>query len=251
MTRAVSLEFYKARRRGMWLVVAAFAGMLLLWLLFSVRNPSEDERASGWVFLVYTAPLLQSIMAPVLAAVLASRLADLEWKGNTLKLLETVQRPSQLYAAKALCGTLYLGVYTALCCAVMLAAGLCAGFYGAPSLTQYALSALFVFAAAESLFLFQLAFSMLVRGQMAPLTAGLLGAFLGLLLLYMPPSPLTALLPWGEFSALMLVGMNWDPVTRFIEYYAVPPNWAAFICCLLWCAALFGFGCARFCRKEV
>lgn len=249
--QCVSLEFYKTRRRYLWLVVGAFVAMLALWLAFSLHDPDEHDRANGWLYLLYCTPILQSVMAPVLVSVLASRLSDIEWKGNTYKLLETFQKPGHIFLCKLLCGSVYLAAYTAIVYALLLTIGTVNRFDGVPQLPYYALSALFSFAVTETLFVFQLLLSMCVRNQVPALAAGLLGAFTALMLLYLPPSAITRLLPWGGFSSLMLAGMDWDPQTRVIEYYSVAPDWTAFLVVCIWLLVFFAAGYRIFSRKEV
>ncbi|MFR4978992.1 MAG: hypothetical protein ACLUDG_08725, partial [Butyricicoccus sp.] len=55
------------------------------------------------------------------------------------------------------------------------------------------------------------------------------GAFIGLLLLFVPLKLLQYLLPWGHASLLYLVYMvNWQPDTRILELAYLRVNWLAF-----------------------
>ncbi len=51
--------------------------------------------ANGYSALLYSLPVIEAILMPVMMAVLASRLWDMEIKGSTAKLLYTLQKPPQ------------------------------------------------------------------------------------------------------------------------------------------------------------
>ena len=92
MRTALRLEFLKSKRRGLMLTTLLLVGFEVLWIYMAFRNPSANEIQIGWMELLYQVPALNSIILPVTAAVIASRLADVEHKGETWKLLETIQR---------------------------------------------------------------------------------------------------------------------------------------------------------------
>lgn len=100
MISAIRLEFFKTKRKKIWLTLLAFVGLELAWIYVAFRNPSASEIEIGWMELLYQVPSLNSILFPVLAAVMASRLADLEHKGDTWKLLGTMQSPRMLFLSK-------------------------------------------------------------------------------------------------------------------------------------------------------
>ena len=89
--KTLRLEFYKTKRRKVWLTMFALLSVQLLWGLWSMSNPKEWELQSGWMSLLYFLSLLDGIMVPTMMSVLASRLADIEHKGNTYKQLETLR----------------------------------------------------------------------------------------------------------------------------------------------------------------
>ena len=94
------LEFFKCRRRHIVLVCAAVLGVELFWFgAFLTRQDAEDL-AWGWMLLLYNLALIDAIILPLSVAVLASRSCELEHKGGTWKLLETMANPGKLYAAK-------------------------------------------------------------------------------------------------------------------------------------------------------
>ena len=229
MRTALRLEFLKNKRRGLMLTTLLLVGFEVLWIYMAFRNPSANEIQIGWMELLYQVPALNSIILPVTAAVIASRLADVEHKGETWKLLKTIQRTECLFHAKFLCGTWYLLLSIVLLTGCMLVCGKVLGYAGEPNLGKFLLFFVFQLFVALEIFAVQLTLSVLVRNQMIALCIGCGGAFIGLLLLFVPLKLLQYLLPWGHASLLYLVYMvNWQPDTRILELAYLRVNWLAF-----------------------
>ncbi|HBQ86615.1 MAG TPA: ABC transporter permease, partial [Syntrophomonas sp.] len=108
MIKALSVEFQKIRHRRVWAIVAALILVQMLWSLWGIQRMDAHDLYQGWMYFLYQLPLLNSIMMPVIAAVVASRLCDIEHKGQTFKLLNTVMPAQRLFAAKFVCGALYM-----------------------------------------------------------------------------------------------------------------------------------------------
>ena len=64
-----------------------------------------DELANAYSALLFALPVLNAILMPIVMALIASRLWDMEVKGSTTKLLYTLQSRRSLFAGKALLGT--------------------------------------------------------------------------------------------------------------------------------------------------
>lgn len=86
--KALAMEFHKTRRRKVWLIVAALILVQIIWILWVFRRTNAHAPENGWMLSLYQFPLLNSIIMPVIAAVVASRLCDVEHKGQTFKLLK-------------------------------------------------------------------------------------------------------------------------------------------------------------------
>lgn len=253
MSAALRVEFWKSRRRWYWLLGAALLAVELLWILWSFNSPSEQDLETGWMGLLYNMPLLNGILFPVIGAALASRVADVEHKGNTLKLLETLQPKARLLNAKLILGVFQLLPLAVVQVIVLLGAGRFYGFYGAPVLMDYALYALFTFSACFAVYELQLVLSLLLRNQMVPLCIGLGGAFVALLLMFLP-FDLARLLcgPYGFFGALSFVRMeDWNKETRIFHLVRVQTPWVSFAVLLCWMAAIYLAGHAVLRRKEL
>lgn len=214
----LSLEFRKTKRRGIWLVVAALLAVQFLWLFYVMNK--EKNIPQGWMMQLYNMPVLNGITVPTFIAVLASRLIDLEHKGNTWKLLETVQSKYDIYFGKVLYGFFCVLIFATLQLAAIIALGYYLNYEGQPDLWAYALYCLETLAITFLLYLLQMLVSTLFPNQAAALCIGLCGSMAGLFLMYMPQWPLLReIIPWGHYGAAMFVGMAWDRATRDATFY--------------------------------
>lgn len=250
MSKALALEFQKIRRRRVWAIVAAMIGVQLLWSLWGVQRMDAEDLQQGWLFLLFQFPLLNSIMMPVIAAVVASRLCDIEHKGETLKLLHTVMPAGRLFTAKFLCGGVYILAAVLFQLVVMVGVGLGVGFAGDPPLAKLFYYLLFTMGVTLTILLLQQVLSLLIKNQMVPLTVGIMGSFAGLFLLYFPPG-LARFLLWGYYGVLMIVGMDWDREARLTSYYYTSPDWVGFTMLVILFSVIYLTGLMLFKRKEM
>lgn len=250
MSKALALEFHKIRRRRVWMIVAAMILVQALWSLWGVRKMDAHGLSQGWMYFLYQFPLLNAIMMPVIAAVVASRLCDIEHKGQTLKLLNTVMPAGRLFAAKFLCGAMYMLAAVLLQLTVILTVGCSAGFVGMPPIEKLFYYFLFTTAVNLTILLLQQVLSLLFVNQMVSLTVGLVGGFAGLFIMFFPQN-LERLILWGYYGVLMVVGMNWDRATRITVFYYTPIDWIGFITIAAMFCAIYIIGRALFVRKEM
>lgn len=247
---ALQMEFKKMKRKKIGLTMCALIGVMFAWLLWNSKNPSERALLQGWLNHLQTQPLLCAILMPTFMSVLASRLADLEHKGNTYKQLKTLRSAGTLFRAKVLCGLLFILLMTTANYAFLLLLGYRYGYAGSPDAKAY----LFSFAAQViccfSLYLLQLDLSLLFFNQMIPLVVGLCGSLLGVLLMYVK---MYSFLPWGGFLSSAIVVMDWNPETRIINYYYrdySPVELAALCMIVVWVVVFYIAGKILFTRKE-
>lgn len=244
-------EFQKIKRRKIGLTIFALLGMQFAWILWTAKSANEKDPTQGWLNLLHTLPLLNVIMMPTIMAVLASRLSDLEHKGNTYKLLRTLRRPGILFNAKVLCGLLYTGIISVIQVSSLLALGYSQHYAGAPDMYYYMLTFILEFACCFSLYLLQLNLSLLFFNQMIPLVVGLCGSLLGLVLMYIK---MYSFLPWGGFLSCALVGMDWNVETRVVTYFYREHSTVE-LCAVgmvfIWIVIFYVTGRIAFTRKEV
>lgn len=250
MIKALTTEFHKIRRRKVWLIVAAMIFVQLLWAIWAFRGMNAHELSQGWMCCLYQFPVLNSIMMPVIAAVVASRLCDIEHKGQTLKLLETVMPSGRLFSAKFICGALYMIAAVLMQLIVMVLVGYASGFEGSPPIDKLFYYFLFTTAANLTILLLQQVLSLLIINQMVPLTVGIIGSFAGLFIMFFPQS-LERFILWGYYGVLMFVGMDWDRATRIVDYHYAPVDWTGFIALTVMFCSIYVIGRTLFVRKEM
>ncbi|MEA4895279.1 MAG: ABC transporter permease, partial [Oscillospiraceae bacterium] len=197
--KALSTEFQKIRHHKVWLVVAAILFVQLLWEFWAFHGSTNRDLSQGWLYCLYQFPLLNSIMMPVVAAVVASRLCDVEHKGNTFKLLETVIPSGKLFDSKFVCGATYLILASLIQVIMIILLGKLKNFTGDLPYALLGLYFLFTSAVNLAILLLQQVLSLLFVNQMAALSVGLLGGLCGLFIMFFP-TWLEKLVLWGYYG---------------------------------------------------
>ena len=93
MGKALHAELQKARRRHDLLICLAVPVVVYLWA-GAAAPTGADELANAYSALLYALPVLNAVLMPIVMALIASRLWDMEVKGSTTKLLYTLPRRS-------------------------------------------------------------------------------------------------------------------------------------------------------------
>lgn len=248
--KLLQLEFYKCRRRKIVLVCAAVLAVELIWMaVFFTRQDAEDLKW-GWMLLLYNLAMVDAIILPISVATLASRNCELEHKGNTWKLLETMARPSQLYTAKLTWGALVLASLLIVRSGIFIAVGIVEGFQGGIPWGRFGLFTLISWAVSMMVYALQQGLSLRFTNQAAALVCGIAGSFLGILSMLFPPA-LTRCVPWGYYGLLSLTRMEWDPDTRFTQFFWQWPQPTDLVLLCLWTVVFLMVGRTLFVRKEV
>lgn len=248
--KLLKLEFYKCRRRKIVLVCAAVLAVQLLWMgVFFTRQDAGDLKW-GWMLLLYNLSTIDAIILPLSVATLASRSCELEHKGNTWKLLETMASPGSLYAAKLGWGALVLAALLVIRSGLFLAVGITQGFQGPVPWGRFGLFTLISWAVSMMVYALQQGLSLWFANQAAALVCGIVGSFLGILSMLFPPA-LVRCVPWGYYGLMSLVFMDWNKVTRVTRFYWRGLPVTDVIMLLLWAAVFLIAGRVLFARKEV
>lgn len=243
-------EKQKLRKRYIWVCPLAFLGILLLWLLWMFRNADARTLAQGYTSLFYQLPMINAILMPILLAVIASRLCDMEIKGHTLKLLYTLQKRNSFYHCKYLFGIKYLAFFVFGEFLLILLTGKVFSFTETFPVKEGLLYLLTNLVTGMILLGIQQTASLLSDNQIFPLALGLVGSFLGLFSMFFPKA-VSRFIIWGYFAMFTPIGMSWDSQTRITDYYAIPFPLTQF---LLFCAfgiILYFTGKYLCSRKEV
>ena len=248
--KLLRLEFFKCRRRKIALVCAAVLAAELLWFGAYLARQDAGDLAQGWMLLFYNLALIDAIFLPVSVAVIASRNCELEHKGTTLKLLETLAAPGRLYGAKLVWGALVLAALLAVRSAAFAAMGAAAHFPREIPWGRFALFTAISWAVSMMVFALQQGLSLRFANQAASLVCGIFGSFLGTLSMLFPDW-LVRFVPWGYYGLLSLARMDWDPETQFSQFFWRWPQAGDVALLLCWAALFFVAGRTLFVRKEV
>lgn len=227
MNRALMVEFFKSHRRYTGWVIGFLLAAQILWSLWPLSRMDQDDLRQGWMFLFFLFQLLDSLMMPVIVAVVMSRLCDIEHKGQTLRLVNTLMAPGRLFDVKFIHGSLYMLTATLLQLLFIFGAGKIKGFSGEPPLAFFVFYFFLTSAVNLTLVVLQLSLSLLIHNQLVAFSTGLTGAFFGLFSLFFP-AEIQKLAPWGYYGVLTFIRMDWNPETRVTRYFSTPLDWVGF-----------------------
>lgn len=244
------LEFFKCRRRKIFLVGLALIAAQLLWMYTSILRWEPEDFRQGWMWMLYSLAMLDSFMLPLATAVIASRNCELEHKGSTLKILETLTTPGKIYNAKLLWGAIVLAILMLIRSALFLGVGYYEAFPGTMPYRTFAVFTFVSWIVSLMLYTLQQGLSLRFANQAVPLVIGIAGSFLGLMGLFFP-SAVQRLLPWSYYGLFSLVTMQWDKATRYTEYFWRAPQLLDIVLFVGWFLVFFIVGRTLFVRKEV
>lgn len=247
---ALSLEFYKCRRRKIFLVGLAFLAAQFLWIAVSLKRMDAADLRQGWQWMLYYLAMIDSFMLPLTVSVIASRNCEIEHKGSTLKCLETLMTPGAIYGVKLAWGGLVLAALVVLRTAVFLGVGYYEAFPGGMPYRAYAIFTAVSWLVSMMIYTLQQGLSLRFANQAVPLIVGLAGSFLGLMALFFP-SGVQRFLPWSYYGLFSQVIMQWDEATRVSTFFWYTPQTTDKVCFVIWFLVFLVVGRTLFVRKEV
>ena len=252
MLREWKTEWMKLRRRKVGLLLLAFLGFTFVWCAWILSDAGAEELMDGYRWIFSNLSIINTILLPALLSMLASRLCDMEIKGNTLKLICTMEKKGRLFDMKFLTGGLYLVLYVSAELLLLFVSGSVYGF-GEPMQPRHVLYFLVQNVTVSLvIYLLQMMLSFRFENQIIPLAAGLFGSFIGLFSWFFPDTSLFRwIFVWGHYSLLHFIGNNWDEATRISTFYDVEPSRAALCLVLVLLAGGYLAGRHLFVRKEI
>lgn len=242
----------KKTKGKLFSILLPVLGIILLWCLWVVRDPDAGLRQTGYTYLLTCFLTLNSIFLSVTVAVMASRQMDMENKGNTYKLLYTLQKKSTFFNVKLLLSLGHLLLFFLAEAVAAYAIGKILGFTEAFPLTDYIQMQGIGFLTCALLFILQMFFSLCLQNQLYPLFIGLIGSFIGLFSLFFPiGSAFLSLCPWSYFTLGCSHITVWNEETRTTEFVRIPFNTTGFL--ILLAVLIIAYFAVRryFLRKEV
>ncbi len=248
--KLLGLEFYKCRRRKIVLVCATMLAVELIWMCVFLTRQDAENLQQGWMLLIYNLIIVDAIVLPLSVATLASRNCELEHKGSTWKLLETMVPPGSLYTTKLCWGALVLALLLMIRAGLFLAVGVYSQFPGPIPWGWMGLLTFVSWAVSMMVYALQQGLSLRFVNQAAALVCGISGSFLGLLSMLFP-AWLKRCVPWGYYGLLSFVGMDWEPATGVTRFYWLWPQAADAALLAVWAALFLAAGRTLFVNKEV
>jgi len=86
--RTIILEFYKLRRKHILSMITIFIGAEILWAFMAISmSMSRNPESIKWEAIITVISSMNGLFLPIISAIVASRICDMEHKGNTWKLL--------------------------------------------------------------------------------------------------------------------------------------------------------------------
>ena len=202
--------------------------------------------------MCYNLPVLNAILMPVVMALLASRLWDIEVKGSTTKLLYTLQSRRSLFAAKAALGLAEIFLIVTLEAAGAPLIGHLQHYtqpYPAAGQAAYLWGC--TFAVDCMIFFSELLLTVLLANPLPALCVGILGTLLGLFSAFMP-AWVGYFVPWGYFIPLNTYRIaDWDQASKVVTYMIVPFQWPLLVATVVLAGILFFAAWYAMRNKEV
>ena len=247
---AFRAELQKAHHRHDLALCLLIPGIVVLWV-GGLAPADPEELAKGYSALLYSLPVIEAILMPVMMAVLASRLWDMEIKGNTSKLLYTLQSRRSLFAGKAVFGVLEVLLVTVLELACVPMLGRVHGYTEAFPTGQLVYLFVCTLAVDAMLFFGEFLLMLWVGNPLPALCVGIVGALVGLFSAFMPPLA-SYFVPFGYYIPLSAYEVaNWDKATHTVTYGTRPFNWGLLAFTLALGAVLFALAWRKVQDEEV
>lgn len=251
MQREWKTEWMKVRYRKVGLLIFAFLALIFLWVTWAFSGNSREQMEDGYRMMFLQLPMIHTILAPTMLAMLASRLCDVEIKGDTLKLLCTLERKEQLFDMKLLMGACYLALFVLAEIAILFIQSAIYHFQRPLEPIQLLFFVLQIYLVSFAIFLLQVVLSFFFENQILPLAMGLFGSFVGLFSWFFANGIGKLVLIWAYYSQLCFVAYDWEEETRVTTYYNKSFDMFSFILLIVLLIAGYMIGKRLFLRKEI
>ncbi|MBS6395957.1 MAG: ABC transporter permease [Clostridiales bacterium] len=251
MGREWKTEWIKVRYRHLGLLLTAFLGLIFLWSTWGLGKSDPSEIQDGYRMLFLQMPLINTVLLPTMIAMLSSRLCDAEIKGDTLKLLCTLEKKGRLFDIKYAMGAWYLALFVGAQVGMVFLIGKLYGFVRPLEPIHLVFLVVEIYLPSLVILLLQQILSLFCENQIFPLGVGIFGSFVGLFSWFFPGNPLRVLFLWAYYALLGFINYTWDEETRIMSFYNVSMSVPAVI--ILMVVLVGGYRLCRymFLRKEI
>ncbi|WP_019639739.1 ABC transporter permease [Paenibacillus fonticola] len=248
---ALSLEFFKLRRKRIFLMIILFLLAQMVWAFLSLSMSMSKNNVAHpqWEAVIAVIASMNGLFLPIISAIIVSRVCDMEHKGNTWKMIVTTNiNRKQIYLAKYVCVLLLLLFYVILQTALIALFGLTNDFISpAPIilLGQYILGTMIT---STTIVALQQWVSLSLKNQAFALCLGMVGGFIGMTA-DLFPAIIRQFFIWSYYTGL-------SPATYlFTEnaatYISRPLDPFMLIIALILTAILYAAGSWRISSKEI
>lgn len=246
-------ELNKIRRRHIGMLFTATWIIDFIWMYWAMgRGLTGTQFLLGqeYYYLLETLPIINAIFLPTILASAASRLCDIELKGNALKMLCTMEPRQSIFHTKLLVGILYVFLFSVAQTAMipLLCTILPTEQEGMP-LINVLLHGMTTFGVSIVLLIIQQSLSLLSKNQLFPLFFGVGGSFVGIFFAFFPQIP--PVLPWTYYYALCTVNMHYSQSMRDVTYYLIPFRTGLFLGFMAFGVLAYVIGKRLFMHKEI
>lgn len=223
--RAFGLELRKLKRKRLWITVGAVLLFELGWvmaaLLRTFAQHGEEAKATGYV--LGEAIQLHGLFAPILVAVIASRLSAMEYEADMFKQLFAVNQSRQsLFGAKFATAFAVVMLYTAVGATLLTVFGAVNGVRPEWGLAGTFLIGL-TFAGIAPISI-HLLLALVTERQVVTLGVGIVGGIAGTFVGFVPTGVSLAL-PWHYFGVVNPVRMESEGGS-IVGFSQAPGTWA-------------------------
>ena len=115
---ALKAEQMKHRHRKLLLLPVILLLFEFIWAVWSLDPKKPSDLVQGYLSSFYLFPIINSLIYPIFLAVLTNRICDMEIKGDTLKLLYTLEDKKTFYNCKYFMALKYIVLTSAGTCLI-------------------------------------------------------------------------------------------------------------------------------------
>lgn len=250
MITTLGLEYFKIRRKKIWIMISLFLGVQMLWAFMSIsRSIASNPDHAVWEAIIFNISSMNGLFMPIISAIVVSRICDMEHKGATWKMLvATNVSRGHLYAAKYICANSLLLFGILAQAVLMIAFGLVKDFPGAfpiDDLLRYIGGAMLTTLAVTAL---QQWISFSIKNQAFALCFGMLGGFIGMTA-GLFPAGVRHMFIWSYYLDLSPVTFLYSESSS--TYMAQPVDLAIVVASLMMTILFYIAGSIHVSRQEI